>query len=311
MTIVVLIAALTLAAAFTARSVWIKIKIATLTSPPSTIFAPANAALPPKGARKRIVLIGDSRISRWPETAWPENWEVINRGIGNETTAQLALRFQADAIALDPDVIVIEAGINDLMAASYMDEGAMHSVADKTVATLHRLASEAAGSGHRTLVATIIPPARLGMLRWLVWKGELGGLVAQANTYLAKSAMPERAALIDFTSPLIADDRNQVSDEYRLDTLHFNAAGYQRLTAALIAHVQSVLNAGRPRPRLNISSMPAEDPARLRTRRHSLYRCGWIGRNRRPSRINALKGAWKGPRQSVGFDGLIRQWRLT
>jgi lysophospholipase L1-like esterase len=245
-TIVVSIAALAVCAAYAARAVWINMKIATLSAPASTQYAEANAALPPKAARKRIVLIGDSRIARWSAVAWPQNWEIINHGIGNETAAQLALRFQADAIALDPDVIVIEAGINDLVAASFMDEAAMHAVADKTVATLQRLAGDGARSGHPTLVATIVPPARFGLLHWLVWKRELRGLVAEANADLSKSKLPERAALIDFTAPLVADDRNQVADEYRSDTLHFNEAGYARLTAALIGRVQSVLEAGRP-----------------------------------------------------------------
>ena len=233
-------------AAWMARAFWIRDKIAALSAPPSTAYAAANAVLPPKGSRARIVLIGDSRIAQWPATAvWPETWEVINRGIGGETAVQLSLRFPADAIALDPDVIVIEGGINDLVAASFMDEDAQRAFLNDTVAILRRLADQAAASRRRALIATIIPPAEPDLLRLPVWRESLRDLVTAANAGLAKSELPGGAAVIDLAS-LLAPDGKTVSDIYRADTLHFNDTGYARLTAALIERVQSVLEAKRP-----------------------------------------------------------------
>lgn len=237
--------ALLCGAAFAVRAAWIQGKITALFSEPLSVYPAANASLPPKGDRPRIVLIGDSRIAQWPTSAWPENWEVINRGIGGETAAQLELRFDDDAIALDPDVIVIEAGINDLVAASFMDEVVSQSFADKTVKIFRRLVENAINSGHRTLVATIIPPARPDILRLLVWNESVRDLVKQANADLLKTKLPNEAGVIDFSTQLIDADAT-VADKYRLDTLHLNEAGYERLTAILIDRVQSMLDLKRP-----------------------------------------------------------------
>jgi lysophospholipase L1-like esterase len=229
------VAVFALAAAFFTRAAWIRGKIEPLSAPPSLVHAPSNTALPKKSARPRLVLIGDSRIARWPadtfDGGFGNTWEIINRGIGGETVAQLAGRFEADALALDPDVIVIAAGINDLVAASYMDEAAAKAVVSKTADTLRDLAARAAAAGHRVLVATIVPPARPDFLRGLVWKDVVRGHVVAVNAALRAAPLPAQASVIDLAAAL-GDDRT-LSDAYRLDTLHFNAEAYARLTAAL------------------------------------------------------------------------------
>lgn len=237
---------MSLSVTFMARSLWINQKIAALSSPTPTPYTSANAMLPPKGTRTRIVLIGDSRISRWPASGWPDNWEIINRGAAGETAAQLAFRFQSDAIALNPDVIVVEAGINDLIAATFLDKEEQESVVDKTAAIFQRLVSDASATRHPIFVATVIPPARPDFLRLLVWKRSLRELVAKTNQLLLLSKMPNRAAVIDLSIVLQAKDQVVVSDAYRLDTLHLNEAGYGQLTTTIIKNVQSMMSTTQP-----------------------------------------------------------------
>jgi lysophospholipase L1-like esterase len=138
---------------------------------------------------------------------------------------------------------VIEAGINDLIAASFMDQTTGQVIADGTAAILKKLATDAAASDHRTLVATIIPAAQPDMLRLLVWNESLRDLVMQTNAALAKSDLPDGAGLIDLALALVGADEKTVADIYRLDTFHFNDAGYDRLTVALIIPLQSMVNA--------------------------------------------------------------------
>jgi lysophospholipase L1-like esterase len=240
--IVALGIALLCGAAFAVRAAWIQGKITALFSEPLSVYPAANASLPPKGDRPRIVLIGDSRIAQWPAALWPENWEVINRGIGGETAAQLELRFDDDAIALDPDVIVIEAGINDLVAASFLDEVVSRSFADKTAKILRRLAVDAANSGHRTLVATIIPPGRPDFLRLLFWKEPVRDLVEQTNADLREAKLSDQARVIDLAAAVASDDPKILSADYQKDTLHINTAGYERLTSTLESEIQSILD---------------------------------------------------------------------
>src|SRR5277367_6389629 len=88
-------------AGFAVRHAWIERKIAALTSPPRRLFSKENAALPPKRGRRRVVLIGDSSIARWPMERLSKRWQFVNRGVGGETIGQIALRFDADALSLD------------------------------------------------------------------------------------------------------------------------------------------------------------------------------------------------------------------
>jgi lysophospholipase L1-like esterase len=230
--------------AFAARAAWINKKISALRLPPQNVFAAANAALPRKGPRPRVVLIGDSRISRWPRNSWEEPWEIVNRGIGGETTAQLSLRFQSDALALDPDAIVIESGVNDLVAASFMPADERGAVVRRTAEALLRLVEAGVASGAAVSVATIIPPAQPGMLRLLVWRKSLRILVAELNMSLRNLRWPARAVVVDFSQALGAIDDKTLPKTYRADAFHLNGLAYERLAKAVELATKDIIAAG-------------------------------------------------------------------
>jgi lysophospholipase L1-like esterase len=234
--------AVTLFSAHLIRGAWIKAKISTLSSPRLPVFAEANAKVPFKGIRARIILIGDSRIAKWPTSALEKRWDVINRGISGETVSQLALRFESDAISLNPDVIVIETGINDLVAASLMDDTAGRAVLDNVCVKIRQFAGRAAAAGSHVLVATIIPPARPEIWRLFVWKESLRAAVAEANQELRRAPMPDGASLLDLTLALDPGDDETLPDAYRLDTLHLNQEGYERLTVTLTQRIERILS---------------------------------------------------------------------
>jgi len=67
---------------------------------------------PPAG--KRIVFFGDSRIQMWHPLPTIPHAVLINNGIGGQTTAQCLVRIDNDVVALKPELVVIQVGINDL-----------------------------------------------------------------------------------------------------------------------------------------------------------------------------------------------------
>ena len=242
---ILVLAVVTLSAALVVRTNWIRTKISALSLPPLTDYADANRRLPPKSQKPRLVLIGDSRIALWPASAMDDRFEVINRGIGGETSAQMARRFDRDAIALKPDVIVIQSGINDLVAATFMDKAARRSVIRQTSETLIRLANAGSASGARVLLTTIIPVARPELLRLPVWNDSLRAGVAEVNDKLRRSALPDRASLIDLSAALSAGDDRLLLDEFRLDALHLNQTGYDRLTDRVLQSLPASLPSSR------------------------------------------------------------------
>ncbi len=165
--------------------------------------------------------------------------EVINRGIGGETLAQMACRFQRDAIALEPDIIVIQSGGNDLVAATFLDDAAGRAVIRQTSETLLRLAEEGAASGADVWLTTIIPAGRPELLRLPVWNESLRTEVAEVNSELRRSALPDHARLIDLSAALAGGCDRRLPDEFRLDAVHLNHAAYDRLTELLLRNLPS------------------------------------------------------------------------
>jgi lysophospholipase L1-like esterase len=71
----------------------------------------------PAAGENRVVFMGDSITDFWkiegPKGFFPGK-PYFNRGIGGQTTPQMVLRFRQDVIALQPKVVVILAGANDI-----------------------------------------------------------------------------------------------------------------------------------------------------------------------------------------------------
>ena len=71
-------------------------------------------------AKNRVVFMGNSITEGWIQMR-PEffnNRDYINRGIGGQTTPQMLLRFREDVINLNPSVVIILAGTNDIAGNS-------------------------------------------------------------------------------------------------------------------------------------------------------------------------------------------------
>src|SRR5256714_11578876 len=82
-------------------------------------YRDANAALkPPAPNESRIAFFGDSITDIWKLAESFPVKPYINRGIGGQTTSQMLVRFRQDVINLQPKVVVILAGTNDIAGNS-------------------------------------------------------------------------------------------------------------------------------------------------------------------------------------------------
>jgi len=80
-------------------------------------FQPDNERLGPLAPDEtRVVFMGNSITEVWPviRPQFFKNSNYIGRGISGQTTPQMLLRFRKDVIELQPEVVVILAGINDI-----------------------------------------------------------------------------------------------------------------------------------------------------------------------------------------------------
>src|SRR5213082_1527943 len=82
-------------------------------------YRDANAALKPAApGENRVVFFGDSITDIWHlDESFPAK-PYVNRGIGGQTTSQMLVRFRQDVSNLQPKVVVILAGTNDIAGNS-------------------------------------------------------------------------------------------------------------------------------------------------------------------------------------------------
>jgi lysophospholipase L1-like esterase len=71
---------------------------------------------PPKPGENRVVFIGDTLTENWGKGKTPffPNKPYYNRGIADQTTPQMLVRFRQDVVSLQPKVVIIEGGLNDI-----------------------------------------------------------------------------------------------------------------------------------------------------------------------------------------------------
>jgi lysophospholipase L1-like esterase len=204
-------------------------------------YAGLNADLE-RGSRtsQLIVLFGDSRVAQWsPEPQFRSGAKVVNRGIDGETTEQMRLRFESDILALRPRVVVIQAGINDLVAASLVTGGLREAIVDRCASNLKEFARRAAEQGIDVVLLTIIPPANPPLYRWLVWDSAIWDLVDSVNERIGSAASDGHVAVVDTRAALMSN--GSWNRGVTRDTLHLAAAGYALLNEIVAPKIDDLL----------------------------------------------------------------------
>jgi lysophospholipase L1-like esterase len=114
-----------------------------------------NAALMQAAASNRqVVFFGDSITEGWGTTGSDRFFPgkpYVNRGISGQTTAQMLLRFRQDVLALEPAVVVILAGTNDIAGNTGLATQAM--IEDN----LHSMVELAQAHGIGVVLASVLP----------------------------------------------------------------------------------------------------------------------------------------------------------
>jgi len=204
-----------------------------------SFYRQANLKLPPK-TQKRIVLFGDSRIQEWKDLPNIANVEFINRGIGGETTAQLRARLETDVLKLNPDVVILQMGINDLVTLGVANEVEQKAIIQQCDENL-KLVVEALTQAHiQVILLTIIPPAQPHLLRWMVWSEVIAQQVEEINQSWLKRAATQTNQflhLID-TAAVLKNQQGQWHSNVNRDTLHLTATGYDHLNQAVLPILQ-------------------------------------------------------------------------
>ncbi len=181
--------------------------------------------------QKRVVFFGDSRASNWTFPAGLNQFQFVNRGIGAQTSAQVLERFDDHIVPLQPQVIIVQVGINDLKTIPiFPDQKA--SIIANCQANLERIVSQSLDLGAIVILTTIFPLGEVPLERKLFWSADVAEAIEEVNAFIYSL---ERENVIVFdTTPILANEKGVVRPEYSRDLLHLTDAGYDALNEELV-----------------------------------------------------------------------------
>lgn len=180
----------------------------------------ANAQVqPPAAAEKRVVFMGDSITDGWGGKygKFFPGKPYINRGISGQTTPQMLIRFRPDVIALQPKVVVILAGTNDI--AGNTGPSTLEAIRDN----LTSMSELAKANGIRVVLASLLPVC--DYIRPQTARRPPEKIVA-LNEWMKDYAEKNKLIYLDYYSAML-DDKKMLRQELTYDGLHPNDAGYE------------------------------------------------------------------------------------
>ncbi len=195
---------------------------------------------PPAAGENRVVFMGDSITDAWPQPRFGTFFSdkpYVGRGISGQTTPQMLIRFRPDVIDLQPKVVVILAGTNDIAG----NTGPISN--EEIQGNLASMAELAKANGIKVVLSSILPvsayhqspnaPAPQTVLRPMA-------RIRAINDWMKQYAARNNHVFLDYFSATI-DDTGHLRSELSADDLHPNAKGYAIMAPLAEAAIQKAL----------------------------------------------------------------------
>jgi lysophospholipase L1-like esterase len=187
-----------------------------------TRYGSDNADLgKPKSGEDRVVFLGDEITEGWGRVGRSifSGKPYLNRGISGQTTAQMLVRFRQDVVSLQPKVVVIQGGTNDI--ASLYTPGTEALVVDN----IHSMTEIARANGIRVVIASVTPVCDCGTDQTTTRpQGKLIGLNGSLRDYASESG----SVFLDYYGSLV--NGRDFKPDLTADGLLPNEAGYAVMT---------------------------------------------------------------------------------
>jgi lysophospholipase L1-like esterase len=185
-------------------------------------YRDANVALkPPAPGENRVVFFGDSITDIWHLNDYFPGKPYINRGVGGQTTPQMLVRFRQDVIDLQPKVVVILAGTNDIAG----NTGPMRL--EDIEANYASMAELARTHQIRVVFSSVLPVHNYTPRSQDLFVQRSPEKILELNRWL-KNYVTEHSDCIylDYFSAMV-DDKGLMKKDLADDGLHPNAAGFK------------------------------------------------------------------------------------
>ncbi|MFD1096518.1 SGNH/GDSL hydrolase family protein [Salegentibacter chungangensis] len=180
-------------------------------------YREANKKLKAKDIKPVAVFMGNSITEGWVNASpgfFKEN-NYIGRGIGGQTSPQMLLRFMQDVIDLQPEVVVILAGTNDIAGNTG------YASVDMITDNIKAMAQLAETNNIEVVLSSILPVADYP------WRPGLEPVekIAAVNTWLREYAQMNNFIYLDYFSHM-KNSENGMRAELSEDGVHPNKKAY-------------------------------------------------------------------------------------
>jgi lysophospholipase L1-like esterase len=172
----------------------------------------------PAANESRIVFMGNSITEGWSEFC-PEFFKgkpYINRGISGQTTPQMLIRFRQDVINLQPKIVIILAGTNDIA------ENTGPSTLEMVMDNLKSMSEIASENDIKVILASVLPAFDYP------WNPGLNSniKIPKLNEMIKNYCKVNSITYLDYFSGM-TDGNNGLKPELTYDGVHPNEAGYK------------------------------------------------------------------------------------
>ena len=204
-------------------------------------YRDANRALAkPAAGAARVVFMGDSITDAWPNARFGDYFtkhpDYVGRGISGQTTPQMLIRFRPDVLDLNPRVVVILAGTNDIAG----NTGPMTN--EEIQANVMSMAELAKANKVKVVLSSILPVSNYHVNAALGPQTALRPMdrIRAINEWMKKYAAAEGHVYLDYV-PAMSDPSGLLKAELSGDDLHPNAQGYAIMAPLADAAIKQAL----------------------------------------------------------------------
>jgi lysophospholipase L1-like esterase len=182
---------------------------------------------------RRVVFMGNSITEFWKTIDgdfFTKNKSFIDRGISGQTTPQMLVRFRNDVINLNPTVVVILAGTNDIAGNTGP------TTIEDIFGNIISMAELAKANNIKVVLCSVLPVYDYSWSPGLEPAGKIMKLNAMLQSYSKKHNM----VYVDYHSAL-ADEKKGMKAEYSPDGVHPNLNGYKVMDNLIEKAISSAL----------------------------------------------------------------------
>lgn len=181
----------------------------------------------------RVVFMGNSITIGWIQLR-PDFFKdkpFVNRGISGQTTAQMLLRFRQDVVDLNPKLVVILAGTNDIAGNTG------HVTVQQIMDNLKSMSEIAKANKIKVLLCSVLPASEYP---WRPGKNPDKKIPA-LNQLIEQYASSQGHHYLDYF-PSLTNRENGMKTEYAEDGVHPTISGYQVMEKLLEEKLQKILH---------------------------------------------------------------------